>query len=100
MRTSITLELAKARREVQRKMTIWSSGYWKTMLSEWLILLIQPYPFFIGHRHTIYNIIIKENIYYHWNDYLQLLSLFRYFYLISSFLNFTEWKSSRADRIW
>lgn len=100
MRTIMCLDLAKVRREVELNNSIWSSGMWKFMFCEWMLLLIQPYPFFIGHRHTVYNNIIKHDIYYHLNDYLQLLSLFRYVYLVSSFLNFTMWRSSSADRIW
>jgi hypothetical protein len=100
LRELLNLKLLKIRGVVEMKATLCSAGRFKWLLFEWAILLIQPYPIFIGVKHYTYNELVGHVIHYHVNEYLQLISLARYFYLVPALLNFTRWRSSSADRIW
>lgn len=61
--------------------------------------MLHPYSVLVGKKHYVYNDLIGNWIYYHINDYLQILSLARYIYMVPVILNMTRWKSSSADRI-
>ena len=100
MRQTFLLQYKKLCREVEQSDSLASSGLMRKVYLEWLLLLIQPYPWFIGRRIYFENEIIGHDIYYYVNDFLQLISLVRYFYLISAFLHLTKWRSASAVRIW
>lgn len=99
MKENLELSLLKQRGFRDSSETIWTSGRFKQILIEWIIFMAHPYSVLVGKKHYVYNKLIGNYIYYHVNDYLQLLSLARYVYMVPVVLNMTRWKSSSADRI-
>jgi hypothetical protein len=100
MRNIKKLKLEKMEGDAEQSETVFAGHRFSKMIFEFVLLFLQPYPFLVHKRHYVHNDLIDADIYYNWNDYLQLISLSKYIYLISAFLNTTRWKSSSADRIW
>jgi len=48
MRTMTVLRLEKEQKLIYEKATLITSRKILNMLAEWIILVLQPYPFFIG----------------------------------------------------
>ena len=100
MRNIKKLKLQKMEGEAEMSESVCSGSRFTSMIFEFILLFMQPYPFLVNKKHYVYNKLVDADIYYNWNDYLHLISLSKFIYLISAFLNTTKWKSSSADRIW
>lgn len=100
MREQHTVALMKMRRELPHYVGLLKSGRVKTIILECLLALITPYPFLIGSKFFYFNELIKRQIYYNWNDFLQLFVLMRFVYIATNFILTTVWNSTSAQRIW
>ena len=100
MRENLFLRMSKNRGEAEESDTLTSSGRLPVVVFECALLMVHPYPFFVGRKHYVYNEFIDQMIYYHVNDFFQLLSLVRFLYILLSILNITVWQSRSAQRIW
>lgn len=85
---------------VDKRDNLVTSGYYRKVIYEFIVLFIHPYPFFLGMKVTFYNRKIDKEIYYHVNDLFTLLSIVKSLYVCKSALQFTIWRTSRAERIW
>lgn len=94
------LELDKMYGVVDKRDSLVTSGYYKKVICEFIILFIHPYPFFLGMKISFFNRKIEDTIYYHFNDLFSLLSIIKSLYVFKTGLQFTIWRTSRAERIW
>lgn len=78
MRTLTILRLEKEQKQIYERATIFSSKKILYLLMEWAILLVQPYPFFIGVTVGTHNSYEDYSIEYPLNDLLAILSLARH----------------------
>ena len=69
------------------------------MLAEWIILVLQPYPFFIGSSFKTVNSFIGLELEYPINDFLAILSFGRIYILLRTALLMTSYMNSRANRL-
>ena len=69
------------------------------ILVEWLILILQPYPFFINFTITTPNSYHKYDVEFHVNDFLAILSFGRIYILIRTALLLTPYMNNRANRL-
>ena len=98
-REKIQLNLDKKRFKVPPFETFYSSGrIWWIML-DCIIILIHPYPFIVGTGGHLYNSILDRYIFYHYNDFLQMLAMIRLVKTGIKIINLTEWRSNSAQRI-
>lgn len=94
------LELHKLEGLLDKADTLITSKRYKSIVVEWVFLSIHPYTFFIGQKNYLFNREVYANIYYHYNDYLNLMSILKNTYILNLMLHNSVWKSSRARRIW
>ena len=102
MREKLYLRMSKSRGESEKNDTLGSSGRLYNILIECAILMVHPYPFFVGKKHVLQRNTIGEasgEIYYHINDFFHLFSLFRFLFKLISVLNISVWQSRSALRI-
>jgi hypothetical protein len=85
MRENLVLRLMKSKGEINDKVWLFQSHRFGQMMTDCCVMYLQPYPFLVGRRVEIYNHILGQNIYYHWNDVLHVLLLLRLVF----FLNIT-----------
>lgn len=100
LREKKLLKLHKLEGLVDKTDTLITSKRYKSILIEWVFLSIHPYSLLIGKKRYLFNKELFANIYYHYNDYLNLLSILRNTYILNLMLHNSVWKSSRARRIW
>lgn len=100
MRENLYLRMSKNSGRAKHSDNLTSTGRIRIVILECGLIMVHPYPFFVGKKRVIYNDVVDQKIYYHVNDYFQLLSLVRFTYVLASCLNITEWKSRAAYRIW
>ena len=100
VRERVRLDLLKDRGEENQKSTLFSSGRYRLILKDMLILAMHPYPFLIGYRFYTYNKFTHSQIYYYYNDVMGMLTLCRLCYILSKTFSITRWQSCSADRIW
>lgn len=70
MRDIKKLKLEKMEGQAEKSENICSGTRFGKMIFEFVLLFLQPYPFFVNRRHYVYNELVDAKIYYHWNDYL------------------------------
>lgn len=73
MREKNKLELRKLAGILDKKATLRRPEYLKTMIWEWFVLCLHPYPFLVGIKVWRYNRFLNQDIYYNMNDYFALL---------------------------
>lgn len=100
MREKMLLEVKKNDGFCDQNETLITSNRYKVILGEWLVLGIHPQSFLIGKKSVVYNRALHMNVYYHWNDYLSLLSIFKNAYILKLLLQKNFSGSSRTRRIW
>lgn len=100
MRENLYLKMSKNSGRAKASDNLTSTGRIKIVVLECALIMVHPYPFFVGKQHEIFNGTVDQMIYYHVNDYFQLFSLVRFTYVLGSALNITDWKSRSAYRIW
>lgn len=100
MRENLYLKMSKNSGRAKASDNLTSTGRIKIVILECGLIMIHPYPFFVGKKYEIYNEHVDQKIYYYVNDFFQLLSLVRFIYVLSSALNITDWKSRSSYRIW
>lgn len=100
MREKVLLKLKKLKGYCDRNDTLITSDKYKKILIEWAFLAIHPYSFLLGRKVTVFNRDLQMDIFYHYNDYLSLLSIFKNVYILKLLLQKSIWKSSKAQRIW
>lgn len=100
MRENFSLKMAKNRGEVEKNDTIATTGKLKYVVLECFIYMLIPYPFFVGIKRIQLNYVVDQEIYYHFNDYLQLLSIVRLCYVMVNVFHITVWNSRSTARIW
>lgn len=99
LKATLILQQLKCNGLVSRSATLWSVGLFRDMCITWFILLMQPYPFLIGIRVYMYNDILKQEPYYHVNDFLQMMGIFRVILILKKSLALTSWRSNSSYRI-
>ena len=99
MRENLKLKMDKSRGRADQEDNLTTTGRIKYVIFECALLMVIPYPFFIGMKKIYYLESIDNEIYYHVNDFFYLLSLLRFVYFSKSILNITIWKSRSASRI-
>ena len=95
----IALNLDILRNNVSDTSTIFSSGRIYNILIFWLLQILQPYPYIIGYGFYMYSATLGSNVFYTYNDALQLLSMIRIFYALIKLINMTMWRSTSSQRI-
>lgn len=53
----------------------------------------------MGLKYSVFNQSVQQEIYYHINDFFQILGLLRFAYFLSALLDTSVWKSRSAHRI-
>ena len=71
----------------------------RDLLPEFMLLLIHPSPFLVGNKIWFYNDIIKNNYYYHLNDFLSLIQSIKWAYITSQLIFRSEYANSRSNRV-
>ena len=82
MREKLLLALMKSRGQVNRKVWLLESRRLGSMLCDCCFMFLHPYPALVGKRMEVYNEILGQPIFYHWNDVLHFLVLFRLVYFL------------------
>ena len=100
LREKIYLRMSKNKGTAKATDDLTSTKRTAIIIFECSLIMIHPYPFFVGIKHVRYNEFAGQDIYYYVNDYFQLFSLLRFAYTLGSALNVTIWKSSSAYRVW
>ena len=100
MRENLYLRMSKNRGTAKATDNLASTGRIKIILIECLLVVVHPYPFFVGDKLIYYNEAVGMHIYYHVNDFFQLFSLVRFVYFLTSILNISVWRSRSSYRIW
>ena len=90
------LRLQKEQKLIYEKATLITSKKILNMLAEWIILVLQPYPFFIGSTFHTNNSFIGHDIQYPINDLLAILSFGRIYILLRTALLMTSYMNSRG----
>lgn len=65
----------------------------------WFIFLLQPMPFIVGYQVYFFVPPINDYVYYHVNDFLNMLSIIRLCYSIGKVIIFSSWMSHSAKRV-
>ena len=78
---------------------LFSTGRIWPLALEILLTLLHPYPWLVGEGVVVPNPIIGLDIYYHTNDFFNMLSLVRIIWIFPKMINFTVWRSNSAQRI-
>lgn len=94
--------------QLQWKRSVWlltkydnwmNTGAWKSIIIEIILVLLSPYPFFIGlhiHEHNLdYMIVVKYEV----NDYLTMFMFCWVYFLFWLCLTLSQYMSSRSHRI-
>lgn len=100
MRENLYLKMSKKSGRAKSSDNLTSTGRIKIVFLECALVMVHPYPFFVGWKSTMHNELVGQEIFYHVNDYFQLMSLIRFTYVLGSALNITDWKSRSSYRIW
>ena len=95
----LRLEFKKKRNTIPEKASLWSTGEWRFMIAECLIVFIHPSPFFLGIRFYTYTLYDNVEIYYHINDILGMIQFVRVFVIFRVILLNTYWYSNRSQRL-
>ena len=99
MSENLKLKMDKSRGRADKGDNLTTTGRIKIVIFECALLLVIPYPFFIGMQRISYIDTIDQEIYYHVNDFLYIASLLRFVYFSKSVLNVTNWSTRSASRI-
>jgi len=99
MREFLYIEIMIERGLMNKNAGLYSSGRWRLILKDWVVMMMQPYPFFLSKKFFCFNKVVQGEIYYYFNDIMGLLAVFRLSYFLSSALITTKWKSCSADRV-
>jgi hypothetical protein len=79
-----------------------SFTWWKLVRScwfSWIIFLLQPMPFIVGYRVYYFVPPIQDYVFYHINDFLNMLSIVRLCYSIGKVIIFSSWMDHSAKRV-
>ena len=90
------LTLQKYQKLIYDKATLTTSKKILNVFLEWIILVLQPYPFLIGLTFTSSNSYQGYNMEYPINDFLTILSFGRIYFLIRTALLMTSYMNSRG----
>ncbi len=93
------INLLKAKNKLSENSTIVSSGEFRKLILESIILLLGPYPFFVGIKITSYNRFHNVDLYYYLNDFFYILMLLRMYFFVRLILNLSPYRSARAHRL-
>lgn len=107
------IKYMKGRTQLSQKDNLYTSGEVSNLVSEVVLLLLQPYPFFCGKVFFIYkednfcigikidmvNDVENDNYFYSLNDFLALLVVVRLYLVIRMLLNYTTYRSPQARRV-
>lgn len=96
MRTLTVVQLEKEQKQLYQKATVFSSRKILYLLLEWIILLLQPYPFLAEASYTTQNSYDKYPITYPLNDLLAILSFGRVYILLKTALFLTPYMNNRG----
>lgn len=99
MRENLYLKMSKNKGTAKATDNLASTGRYKIVLLECVLIMIHPSPFFVGRKRIVFNESKQQEIYYYLNDYFQIFSLVRFTYFLSSAFNISIWKSRSAHRI-
>lgn len=99
MSENLKLKMDQNRGRADKADNLTTTGRIKFVIGECALLMVIPYPFLIGIEILYFNEAVRNDIYYHINDFLYLASLLRFVYFSKSILNITIWKSRSASRI-
>jgi hypothetical protein len=99
MRTITMLRLEKEQKLIFEKATLKTSKKMLYILLEWVILLLQPYPFLIDFTFITQNSYQNHQLEYPLNDLLAILSFGRIYILFRSALLMTPYMNGRANRL-
>lgn len=99
MRENLYLKMSKNRGTAKATDNLASTGRYKLVILECILIMIHPSPFFVGWKEHVFNESLQQGIYYYVNDYFQILSLVRFTYFLTSVLNISIWKSRSAHRV-
>jgi len=99
LKTNTSLELDKKRLKVPKFENLLSSGKYKLILWDCFIILLHPYPFLVGKGTTMYNTVIDADIYYNYNDFLQMASMIRIVKMGIILIHITKWGTNSSQRI-
>jgi hypothetical protein len=91
------LKLEKEQKQLYERATIFSSKKILYLFMEWIILLIQPYPFFVDITISTYNSYDNYSIQYPLNDLLAIFSLGRVYILFKTALTLTPYMNNRGN---
>lgn len=72
---------------------------YKDYFTDFLILLVQPYPFFHGIKIDQHNTFYDLDIYYNLNDFLTILIFLRLYFITRTILISSKYMSARASRV-
>ena len=93
----MVLELEKKRKNVYQNATLTSTRKILWVFLEWILILIQPYPFLQGAYFETTNSYQQQNFLFPVNDLLAILSLTRLFLLFRGMLLFTPYMNNRCN---
>lgn len=99
IRYQMQIKFNKLRKIITKRESIWSTGMWKAMLSEIIMVSFHPSPFLVGYTVTWKNGFLQEDIYYHINEFFHLLILLRVIVVARVILVSTMWISNRSIRV-
>lgn len=108
------LEFKKRRNLISSKESLWSTGAYKYLLLEIMVIFIIPYPWldgkkmhfklrkisFVGIRVYMRSLDGDITIYYHINEILGLFNMIRLGIVLRVVLLTSVWNTNRAQRIW
>lgn len=99
IRYLMQIRFNKIRKTISKKETIWSTGDWKYMIGEIILVSFHPSPFLVGIQVHWKNAFFSEDIYYHVNEFFHILILLRFVIVARVLLVSTVWISNRSIRV-
>ena len=100
MKEKLALSLMISKGLVNKKVWLLESGRMGKLLRDCIIMFLHPYPGLVGRRIEVYNDILGQIIFYHWNDILHFLVLLRLVFFLDITFEISRWRSISAERIW
>lgn len=95
----LSLEFQRRRNIISEKENLFTTGTWKYLLFELILVFVIPYPWLQGKRIYSTSLYDQKEIYYHVNEVLQYFSVLRVPVVSRALLLSTMWNNNRAQRI-
>lgn len=99
IRYIMQIRFNKLRTVITKRENLWSTGMWKFMLAEIIVVSLHPSPFLVGYRVQWTNSFTEDEIFYHVNDFFHILILLRVIVMARVLLVSTIWISNRSIRV-